>query len=128
MECPTQIIGVAGVQTFTVVTTSDFVNTGTHLLIVEADGSATSSGSVDLQNRATFAGSFFRRPYVFTTDRRGSLLDSLPTMFGGVAIADGAGNITGTLTRTTPALSATGVDLTGATYTASTPMAAEPLP
>lgn len=115
---PDTNIGVAGVQTFTVVATSDFVNSGTHLLIAEADGAATSSGSVDLQNGGDIAGGVLpAASYVFTTTGE-DLSDSFPTMFGGVAIADGAGNLTGTLDENDAGASATGIDLTGSTSSA----------
>ncbi|MGA8073166.1 MAG: hypothetical protein WB995_06785 [Candidatus Acidiferrales bacterium] len=114
---PDDCIGVAldGLQTFNIVTTSDFVNTGSHLLIAEAEGFATSSGVIDLQN----AGDFTAGPagsYVFTLTGQDTFsLD--PATFGGVAITDGAGNITGVLDANDGGVQTSGADLTGATYT-----------
>lgn len=115
---PDTAINGTGVQTFTVVTTSDFVNTGTHLLIVEADGFATSSGTVDLQSSGDFAGSLVG-PYVFTLAGQDFFNGNASTTVGGVAIPDGAGNLTGVIDSNDAATgSSNGVDLTGATYTA----------
>jgi hypothetical protein len=115
---PDTNIGVAGIQTFTVVATSDFVNSGTHLIIAEADGAATSSGSVDLQSAGDIAGGVIpQSSYVFTLN--GQDLGTLaPTTFGGVAIADGAGNITGALDENDGGTATNGSDLTGATSSA----------
>ena len=115
---PDTNIGNAGVQSFTVVGTSNFVATGSHLLIVEADGFATSSGTVDLQNSGDFAAGLVGS-YVFTLAGEDADNGFVATTFGGVAVTDGAGNITGVLDSNDAATGfVDGADLTGATYTA----------
>jgi len=115
---PDTNVGVLGVQTFTVVATSDFVNSGTHLLIAEADGAATSSGSVDLQSAGDISGGVLpAASYVFTVAGQ-DLVAPAPATFGGVAIADGAGNITGTIDENDGGALTNGTDLTGSTSSA----------
>ena len=115
---PDTNIGVAGVQTFTVVATSDFVNSGTHLLIAEADGAATSSGSVDLQSAGDIAGGIVpASSYVFTLTGQ-DLTNEFPTTFGGVANADGMNNITGLIDENDAGAITNGTDLTGSTSSA----------
>lgn len=115
---PDTAIGNAGVQSFTVVGTSNFVATGSHLLIVEADGFATSSGTMDLQTSGDFAGSLVGS-YVFTLSGSDFANGLAATTFGGVAVTDGAGNITGVFDSNDAAVGfVDGADLTGATYTA----------
>ncbi len=87
---PDTNLGVAGVQTFSITATSNFVNNGTHLLITEVDGSATSTGTIDLQNSTAFAGGVAPATYVFNL-MGWDLSDDGETSFGGVvATADGA--------------------------------------
>ena len=77
-------VGVAGTETLAV----QFVNTN-HALIMQFDGSATSSGSMDLQTLAGPSGNF-----AFTIT---GVDDSYaPVAFGGVYTA-GSGSVTGTL-------------------------------
>jgi hypothetical protein len=77
-------MGVGGTETFAVV----FANTN-HALIVQFDGSATSSGSMDLQTATSVtAGSF-----AFTAI--GLDAGGLDIGFGGVFAIDGSGNVTG---------------------------------
>ncbi len=82
-------VGVGGVQTFSVAVTS-----ATHAVIMEVDTSATSSGTLDLQNSAAFSSGVPAAGFVFTTFGW-DLSDNGQTFFGGVAAADGAGNLTG---------------------------------
>jgi hypothetical protein len=77
-------LGVEGTETFAVV----FPN-GNHAQILQFDGSATSSGSMDLQTAtAAPAGSF-----AFTAS--GLDVSAVPIGFGGVLSIDGSGNVTG---------------------------------
>ncbi len=91
------IVANGGLQTFNIVTTTDFVNTGSHLLDRGSRRLATSSGTIDLQNAGDFtAGS--RRAATCSRSAGQDFDDSLESAtFGGVAIADGAGNITGVI-------------------------------
>jgi hypothetical protein len=84
-------VGVAGVETFSVSTTSDFVNNPAHLLITQADGSATSSGTIDLQNAGAFGGGIGAGNFVLAITGQ-DLSTITATTFGGVLSADGAGN------------------------------------
>jgi hypothetical protein len=80
-------LGVEGTETFAVV----FANNN-HALIVQFDGSATSSGSMDLQTAtAAPAGSFAFTASGFEPGEEGSVLVG----FGGVLAIDGSGNVTG---------------------------------
>ncbi len=84
-------VGVGGVQTFSVAVTSS-----SHALIIQVDSSATSSGTLDLQNASAFGTGLPVLGFVFTS-AGWDLSDSGQTYFGGVAAADGAGNFTGNL-------------------------------
>jgi len=80
-------LGASGVETFGV----QFVNTN-HALIVQFDGSATSSGSMDLQ---TLSSALNDGNYAFTLSGTGSALES--TVFGGVfSISNGGTALAGT--------------------------------
>jgi len=80
-------LGASGVETFGV----QFVNTN-HALIVQFDGSATSSGSMDLQ---TLSSALNDGNYAFTLSGTDSALES--TVFGGVfSISNGGTALAGT--------------------------------
>jgi hypothetical protein len=80
-------LGVEGTETFAVV----FANNN-HALIVQFDGSATSSGSMDLQTATSApAGSFAFTASGLEPSDGGSVLVG----FGGVLAIDGSGNVTG---------------------------------
>jgi hypothetical protein len=83
------LVGVKGVQTLSFV-----LVTSSHALIVEFDGSATSSGTLDLQNPADFTKGSVAGGYGFTLNG----LDGagVPEVVGGVLTADGNGNFSGT--------------------------------
>lgn len=85
-------IGVAGVQTFSVVVTS-----GSHALIMEVDGSATSSGTLDLQDSTTFEAGIPDGTFVFTL-LGWDLSDNFQTSFGGALNTTGNGDGTGAVT------------------------------
>ena len=78
-------VGVGGVETFAI----QFVNAN-HALISQFDGSATSSGSFDLQTATSASGSF-----AFAISGVNPSYDSVD--FGGVYTAGSAGSITGTI-------------------------------
>ena len=77
-------LGVEGTETFAVV----FANTN-HALIVQFDGSATSSGSLDLQTATSVP------PGSFAFTASGLDPTSVEIGFGGVLAIDGSGNVTG---------------------------------
>jgi hypothetical protein len=80
-------LGVGGVETFAV----QFVNTN-HALIVQFDGSATSSGSLDLQ---TLASALNDGNYAFTLSGTDSAFESI--VYGGVLSISNSGTaLTGT--------------------------------
>jgi hypothetical protein len=82
-------IGVNGVQTL-----SFAVITSRHVVVIEFDGSATSNGTLELQNPANFSTNSITGGYGFTMsglDGNGSPEDT-----GGVFNADGAGKFNGT--------------------------------
>jgi hypothetical protein len=78
-------LGVNGTETFAVA----FSNTN-HALISQFDGSATSSGSLDLQTSTALPSGAFS----FVASGSGS--NTEPVVEGGVFTVDGSGNITGT--------------------------------
>jgi hypothetical protein len=84
-------VGVGGVQTFSLAVTSS-----SHAQIIQVDTSATSSGTLDLQNASAFGTGVPALGFVFTS-AGWDLSDSGETFFGAVAAADGAGNFTGNL-------------------------------
>ncbi len=114
---PDTLLPNGGMQTFNIVATSDFVNTGTHLLIVEASAGAASSGVVDLQSSGDFAGGL-TGSYVFTLTGQDAFNGLVPATFGGVANTDGNGNITGVIDENDFGDDIPGTSLAGATYTA----------
>jgi hypothetical protein len=97
-------VGVGGVQTLSVAFTNSvstlvgetIVTTNQHALIMQVDSSATSSGTLDLQNSSAFGTGIPALGFVFANNGW-DLSDSGETYFGGVAAADGAGNFTGNL-------------------------------
>ncbi len=102
-------LGASGVETFGV----QFVNTN-HALIVQFDGSATSSGSLDLQ---TLSSALNDGNYAFTLSGTDPALESI--VFGGVfSISNGGTALAGTFdvddagAATTPTL---GIAFTGTT-------------
>ncbi|SPF50045.1 exported hypothetical protein [Candidatus Sulfotelmatobacter kueseliae] len=76
-------LGVAGIETFTV----QFVN-ASHALITQFDGSATSSGSMDLQSATTDSN------FAFTIS--GTDLNYAPVGYGGIFSVGTGGALTGT--------------------------------
>ena len=85
-------IGNGGVQTFSVAVTS-----GSHALIMEVDGSATSSGTLDLQDATAFTAGIPSASFVFTT-LGWDLSDDGQTSFGGALNTTAAGDGTGAVT------------------------------
>ena len=85
-------IGNSGTQVFSVAVTSS-----THALIMQVDGSATSSGTLDLQDPTSFAAGIPQASFVFTL-AGWDLSDDGQTFFGGVlnttAAGDGSGAVT----------------------------------
>lgn len=77
-------LGVAGTETFAVA----FANSS-HALIAQFDGSATSSGSLDLQTSTALPAG----PFSFVVAGSGS--NDEPLVYGGVFTVDASGNITG---------------------------------
>lgn len=82
------LVGVNGVQTLSFV-----LVTSNHALIVEFDGSATSSGTLDLQNPANFSKGSIAGGYGYTM--RGLDGAGVPQVIGGVFTSDGKGNFSG---------------------------------
>ncbi len=103
VDTTTTTVGVAGTETFTV----QFINSN-HALITQFDGSATSSGSFDLQSATSLSGNF-----AFTvsgTDEFGGAVG-----YGGVfsdAGSAGAGAISGTVDENDEGTLSTGNTLT----------------
>ncbi len=116
-------LGVGGVQTFGVtMTTSVFDSTSgltsnVHALITSLDSSATSSGTLDLQDSAEFSFGVPAGSFVFTT-AGWDLGTSASTTSGGVLVLDGAGNLaTGSLLDLNDAGTSGTFDFSGGTYT-----------
>ncbi len=85
-------VGNGGVQTFSVAVTS-----GSHALIMEVDGSATSSGTLDLQDASAFTAGIPSATLVFNS-LGWDLGDDGQTSFGGAFVTTAAGDGTGALT------------------------------
>ncbi len=99
-------LGASGVETFGV----QFVNTN-HAIIIQFDGSATSSGSLDMQTVAAPSNG-----YAFTLS--GIDYNYNPVAFGGVFAVSGSGNVSGTADVNDSGTVATGKSFTGAFATA----------
>ena len=83
-------LGVAGLETFSVA-----VSSSAHGQIESFDASATSSGTLDLQDATLFAATTsVAGGYSFVTTG-GDYFNGVPASFGGVVSADGNGNLVG---------------------------------
>ena len=85
-------VGNGGAQTFSVAVTS-----GSHALIMEVDGSATSSGTLDLQDATAFTTGIPSATLVFNS-LGWDLSDDGQTSFGGAFVTTANGDGTGALT------------------------------
>jgi hypothetical protein len=74
-----------GVETFSIALTSS-----SRALIVEFDGTATSSGTLDLQSSSALDAASIAGPYAFTSSGT-DMTQAVPLAFGGVAEFDAAG-------------------------------------
>jgi hypothetical protein len=88
LQLSDKTIGVNGVQSIRCA-----VITSQHALLSEFDGSATSNGTLDLQNPVNFATSSIAGGYSFSFS--GLDVNGSPEDAGGVFTADGAGNVSG---------------------------------
>jgi hypothetical protein len=84
-------IGVNGVQTL-----SFAVINSQHGLVIEFDSSATSNGTLDLQNPANFSTGSIAGGYGFTLVGSTADVNAAEEIAGGVFTADGAGKFSGT--------------------------------